>query len=104
SIARSLNCSRAADVLEFDEVTVRVPGPTGDLTLLDGITIDLPERRIAVIGGNGGGKSTLVRLVNGLVTPSEGRVLVDGVDVAKHAAAVRRRVGFVFTNPSSQLV
>lgn len=91
-------------MIAFDDVSVRVAGPTGDLTLLDGVTADLPEQRVAVIGGNGGGKSTLVRLVNGLVAPSAGRVVVDGLDVAKDAAAVRRRVGFVFTNPTSQLV
>lgn len=91
-------------MIRFDDVTVRVPGPDGEITLLDRVSADLGEQRIAVIGGNGGGKSTLVRLVNGLVAPSAGRVLVDGVDVARGAAAVRRAVGFVFTNPTSQLV
>jgi len=91
-------------MIEFDDVTVRVPGTDGDVTLLEGVSAVLPERRIAVIGGNGGGKSTLVRLVNGLMTPSSGRVLVDGTDVAREASKVRRRVGFVFTNPTSQLV
>lgn len=91
-------------MIRFDDVTVRVPGPDGEVTLLDRVSADLGERRIAVIGGNGGGKSTLVRLINGLVEPSAGRILVDGVDVARDAAAVRRAVGFVFTNPTSQLV
>lgn len=91
-------------MIRFDDVTVRVPGPDGEITLLDRVSADLGEQRIAVIGGNGGGKSTLVRLINGLVGPSAGRVLVDGVDVTRDAAAVRRAVGFVFTNPTSQLV
>ena len=91
-------------MIRFDDVTVRVPGPDGDVTLLTNVSAELPERRVAVIGGNGGGKSTLVRLINGLMEPSSGRVTVDGIDVAKDTTAARRAVGFVFTNPTSQLV
>ncbi|MBO6561521.1 MAG: ABC transporter ATP-binding protein [Nisaea sp.] len=64
----------------------------------------LRERRIAVIGANGSGKSTFARLLNGLVRPSSGRVTVDGVDTAKDAKAVRRLVGFLFQDPDNQIV
>ncbi|MBO1750205.1 ABC transporter ATP-binding protein [Actinotalea sp. BY-33] len=74
------------------------------VTLLHPTTCTLAERRIAVIGANGSGKSTLARLINGLALPSSGRVLVDGADTATDGAAVRRRVGFVFTDPDAQLV
>ena len=74
-----------------------------DAVLTD-VSLTLTERRIGVIGANGSGKSTLARLVNGLVTPTAGRVLVDGLDVARHGRDVRRRVGFVFTNPDNQIV
>ncbi|MFD1824570.1 energy-coupling factor ABC transporter ATP-binding protein [Mumia zhuanghuii] len=67
-------------------------------------SLELTERRIGVIGANGSGKSTLARMVNGLVTASTGRVLVDGVDVAAQPSRVRRRVGFVFTDPAAQVV
>ncbi|KQP01478.1 energy-coupling factor ABC transporter ATP-binding protein [Leifsonia sp. Leaf264] len=76
----------------------------GDEVVLQRIDLHLTEQRIGVVGANGSGKSTLVRLVNGLVTPRSGRVLVDGQDVSKHAREVRRRVGFVFTNPDTQIV
>ncbi len=56
------------------------------------------------MGANGSGKSTMARLVNGLVTATSGRVLVDGLDVARHGREIRRRVGFVFTDPAAQLV
>lgn len=72
--------------------------------VLQEVDLALPERRVGFIGANGSGKSTLARMVNGLVHPTEGRVLVDGLDPAEKGAAVRRRVGFVFTNPDSQIV
>lgn len=86
--------------IEFEHVTHRYDG---DDVLVD-VSLRLTERRIGVIGANGSGKSTLARLVNGLVGPASGRVLVDGLDVARHGREVRRRVGFVFTNPDHQIV
>ncbi|HPU13610.1 MAG TPA: ABC transporter ATP-binding protein [Aeromicrobium sp.] len=91
-------------MIEFVDVDVRVPGPVGELTLLTGVSAKLTEQRIAVIGGNGGGKSTLARLTNGLIGASSGSVIVEGLNVAEEAPKVRRKVGFVFTNPLSQLV
>lgn len=73
-------------------------------TILDRVNLELAERRVAVIGANGSGKSTLLRLLNGLILPSSGRVEVDGLDTRTDARAVRRRVGFVFTDPLAQLV
>jgi biotin transport system ATP-binding protein len=76
----------------------------GDRTVLDRVDLTLTERRIAVIGANGSGKSTLARLLNGLVLPTEGQVLVDDLDTRRHGARVRRKVGFVFTDPDAQIV
>ena len=72
--------------------------------MLEETTLTLEEHRVALIGPNGSGKSTLARLVNGLVTATTGRVLVDGLDPAQEGREVRRRVGFVFTDPAAQLV
>ena len=84
----------------FDRVQLRYD----EHVVLHEIELTLTEQRIGVIGCNGSGKSTLARLINGLVHPSAGRVTVDGLDVVKHGAQVRSRVGFVFTNPDSQIV
>lgn len=97
-------------MIQLQGVSLRVPVPGapgqgwGTRTLLDDITLDLPERRVAFVGANGSGKSTLLRLLNGLITASTGRVLVDGLDPAADGRGVRKRVGFVFTDPLSQLV
>ena len=76
----------------------------GDRAVLSDINLSLVEDRIGVIGANGSGKSTLARLLNGLVVPSAGRVLVDGMDTARDGAGVRRKVGFVFSDPDAQIV
>lgn len=90
--------------IELHDVTVRLPTSDGEVAVLDSTTLTLTEPRIALIGANGSGKSTLARLINGLVSPSSGRVVVDGIDVAEDGPAVRRRVGFCFTDPAAQLV
>jgi biotin transport system ATP-binding protein len=91
-------------VIEFDGAALTVETPAGDRTVLEPTTLHLGERRIGVVGANGSGKSTLARMINGLVTPTSGRVVVDGVDVARDGARVRRSVGFCFTDPAAQLV
>jgi len=94
-------------VIELREVSVTVPATgvgTEARTLLADVTLTLTEQRIAVVGANGSGKSTLLRLLNGLILPSQGHVRVDGLDTGRDGSAVRRRVGFVFTDPLAQLV
>lgn len=91
-------------VLDRVAVRVHVNGRAEPKTLLDDVSLHLSEWRIGVIGANGSGKSTLLRLLNGLVAPSSGSVLVGGADTVRTVREVRRRVGFVFTDPLSQLV
>ena len=89
-------------MIEFKEAVV--VAPDSGVPILDATTLTLEEDRISVIGANGSGKSTLARLINGLVLPVSGSVSVDGLDTAKHGAQVRRKVGYLFTDPSSQLI
>jgi len=91
--------------VEFRAAEVRAPeAEPGEPPILHPVSLELTEARIAVIGANGSGKSTLLRLINGLLLPSSGSVSVDGADTARQGTLVRRRVGFVFTDPLSQLV
>jgi len=93
-------------MIELKDVSVRVivDGQDAPKTLLDRVDLELTERRIGVIGANGSGKSTLLRLLNGLVLPSQGSVRVNGAGTEEQGRKVRSQVGFVFTDPLSQLV
>jgi len=82
----------------------RVSHGFDDQPVLTDVTLDLTERRIGIVGANGSGKSTLARMINGLVTPRDGTVTVNGLDVKRQAKLVRRQVGFIFTNPDNQIV
>ncbi len=91
-------------MIRFRQVDVEVPSQGGLRRVLSGVDLTLGERRIGIIGANGSGKSTLLRLVNGLTVPTRGTVSVDDLDTVRDGRQVRRRVGFVFTDPLAQLV
>lgn len=89
-------------LIEVAGVSHTYPGRE-DPALLD-VDVRLDEHRIGVIGANGSGKSSFARLLNGLVVPSRGTVRVGGWDTARDGRQVRRRVGFCFSDPDSQIV
>ena len=71
------------------------------------VTLHIPAGSFtAILGRNGSGKSTLAKLINGLFLPTEGQILVDGLDAAdeKNMWEVRKRAGMIFQNPDNQLV
>ena len=72
-----------------------------------GVTLQVEKGAfVAVLGHNGSGKSTLAKLMNALYLPTEGKVLVCGMDTAaeEHIWDVRKRAGMVFQNPDNQIV
>jgi biotin transport system ATP-binding protein len=75
-----------------------------DRTVLRDVSLSLTERRIAVIGANGSGKSSFARMLNGLVLPTKGEVEIDGLNTRTHGKDIRQKVGFVFQNPDNQIV
>lgn len=88
--------------LEFAGVSHRFPG--GEGPVISDLDVHVDEQRVGVIGANGSGKSTFARMLNGLVIPTSGTVTVDGLDTRRQAAEIRRRVGFCFTDPDSQII
>jgi len=89
-------------VIEVTGVGHRYPG--SERQVLSQVSVRLTEQRVGVIGANGSGKSTFARLLNGLVLPADGKVTVDGLDTRRNGKAVRRQVGFCFTDPDAQIV
>jgi len=72
---------------------------------LSGISFELrPGEYVGLVGPNGGGKSTLVRLLNGLLRPESGSVRVSGHDPATEPFEVRKHLGVLFQNPENGLV
>ena len=73
----------------------------GARTALAGISLEVREGEIfGVLGPNGGGKSTLFRILATLLAPSSGTASVAGYDVERQPAQVRRRIGVVFQSQS----
>lgn len=72
----------------------------GDLRAVDGVSLSIERGQcVGLLGLNGAGKTTLLRMLCGLLTPSEGDILVDGLDAAEEALSVRGRIGFLPENP-----
>ena len=92
-------------VIEFEQVHFSYPG--GEREILCGINLKIESGSfVAVLGHNGSGKSTLAKHMNAILTPTQGRVLVHGIDTADESRLldVRRKVGMVFQNPDNQIV
>lgn len=89
--------------IEFRHVSFTYPGNPSQILSDVSLTFNSGER-VAIIGQNGAGKTTLIKQLNGLLTPTEGKVLVDGVPVEDRPTCEwANRVGYVFQNPNDQL-
>ncbi len=86
--------------VRFDNVSLR----RGGTAVFEGLSLDLPEQRIGIIGNNGSGKSSLLRLINGLLLPDGGSVTVCGYDTKAHRRELPRLVGFLFQNAEHQIL
>lgn len=84
-------------MISFSNVSVQKSGRS----ILEGLDLQISERRVGIIGRNGSGKSTFARLFNGLEKPSVGKV---AWDADGDGARLRSHVGFVFQNPENQIV
>lgn len=79
----------------------------GESFAVDNVSLDIKQGEfVALLGHNGSGKSTVAKLLNGLYTPTAGKVLVSGMDTAdeQYTWEIRKRCGMVFQNPDNQIV
>jgi energy-coupling factor transport system ATP-binding protein len=91
-------------MISVESLSFRYPNAEQDA--LRSISLECVEgTSTAIMGANGSGKSTLARCLNGLLLPTAGRVLVDGLSTADASAlpTIRRRVGLVFQDPHAQM-
>ena len=97
-----LRVEGAEPIIEVLDVSYVYPN---GVKALDGVSLHINRGEfVAIMGENGAGKTTLVKHFIGLLKPTEGRVLVDGVDTSKATvASLARKVGLVFQNPDDQL-
>ncbi|MBP3446327.1 MAG: energy-coupling factor transporter ATPase [Clostridia bacterium] len=97
-------------IIKFDNVSFAYEAGEEDTAatqVVDGFDLCVPEGQfLAVLGHNGCGKSTVAKLINGILVPSSGKVTVDGLDTSDddRVTDVRRTVGMVFQNPDNQIV
>lgn len=89
-------------LIEFEQVKYEYPN---GFLAVDDITFSIERgSNIAIVGQNGAGKTTTVKMMNGLLKPTSGTVLVDGMDTRNFTpAALSRKTGYVFQNPDDQI-
>lgn len=84
-------------MLELQNICYRVSTPEGELDILRDISITIPDQRLMVFTGpNGGGKTTLAKIIMGLVQPTSGRILYNGRDVTPLSITDRARLGISY--------
>lgn len=79
----------------------------GVVNAVNDFSLEVPEGQfLAVLGHNGCGKSTVAKLINGILVPNKGKVTVEGMDTSDEEKTVdiRKTVGMVFQNPDNQIV
>ena len=89
-------------MLELKDLKFHVDDGERKLGIIDGVSLTFPEGKFIVITGpNGGGKSTLARLIMGLEKPTEGQILLDGEDITEKTVTERARMGlgYAFQQP-----
>lgn len=95
-------------IIKFDNVSFAYElEDEGIVNAVNDFSLEVPEGQIlAVLGHNGCGKSTVAKLINGILVPNKGKVTVEGMDTSDEEKTVdiRKTVGMVFQNPDNQIV
>ena len=88
-------------MLELKDICFQVNEDTQDKEILKHINLKLDDRFVAITGPNGGGKSTLAKMIAGIIKPTSGQILLDGVDITDYSITERAKAGisFAFQQP-----
>ncbi|MBR6395510.1 MAG: energy-coupling factor transporter ATPase [Lachnospiraceae bacterium] len=97
-----------ADNLSFEYIRRNEEGEVESISkAIDGVSMTITKGDfVAILGHNGSGKSTLAKHINALLSPTEGTLIVDGMDTSDEANIwkVRQKAGMVFQNPDNQII
>ncbi|MGM0472337.1 MAG: ATP-binding cassette domain-containing protein, partial [Bacillota bacterium] len=94
-------------LIDLDDVYYKYQDQKDDSWAVKGVDLEVkPGEFVAIVGHNGSGKSTLAKMLNGLLTPSQGEIRVDGKSTSDKSQLweIRQQLGMVFQNPDNQLV
>jgi len=88
-------------LLELKNVSYQVTGENQEKDILKNINLKLDDRFVVITGPNGGGKSTLAKLITGIILPTEGTILLDGEDITHKTITERAQMGvsYAFQQP-----
>lgn len=88
-------------MLELKNISFQADDGGKEIEILRNINLTVEDRFVAVTGPNGSGKSTLAKIVAGILTPTEGQIFLDGVDITEKSITERARlgIGFAFQQP-----
>lgn len=88
-------------MLELKNVSFSVKTESGVKTIIDNISLKIDEKFVAFTGPNGGGKSTLAKIIMGLYKPTSGKIFFDGVDITNMSITERSKlgIGYAFQTP-----
>ncbi len=88
-------------MLELQHISYRVEDGDRAVDILQDINLTIDDKLVAITGPNGGGKSTLAKVIAGIITPTAGRILLDGEDITDKSITERARLGvsFAFQQP-----
>lgn len=89
-------------LIEFNNVSFTYPN---EFSAVEDIDFHIEKgENIAIVGQNGAGKTTMVKMMNGLLKPTSGKVVIDGMDTCDFTTArLSRKTGYVFQNPDDQI-
>ena len=88
-------------MLELKEICFSAEDESREVEILNDINLTIDDRFVAVTGPNGSGKSTLAKIIAGILTPTQGQILLDGVDITNLSITERANMGisFAFQQP-----
>ncbi|MCM1121216.1 MAG: ATP-binding cassette domain-containing protein [Eubacterium sp.] len=88
-------------MLELKNISFQAEDEGKEIEILKNVNLTIEEQFVAVTGPNGSGKSTLAKMIAGILTPTEGRIFLDGVDITELSITERAKlgIGFAFQQP-----